>query len=136
MVLSMATYTGSVEAIADEVAEFTEERAQARVRARENVHEWLAQKELKHRAASCSKQYHDNACVDRAVDCACIHSSMSASVWRIKCQVGQIIKSADGVMIVLKAMKLKSTFLRGRKMLERWSKEWGMQAGDPLVWVS
>jgi hypothetical protein len=34
MVLSMATYTGSVEAIADEVAEFTEERAQARVRAR------------------------------------------------------------------------------------------------------
>ncbi|KAG6369848.1 cyclophilin-like domain-containing protein [Boletus reticuloceps] len=102
-VCSMATYTGFVKAIANQVAEFTDKRAEAtaRVGARENMllHEWLAQKELE-----ASRLNMESTEVDELSDCTCVSSSMSASVWKIKCQVEQVIKSADEVMIILKAM--------------------------------
>ena len=92
-------------------------------------------------------------CVDRAEelietneawDCTCIPSFMSASVWKVKCQVGQIIKSADEVMIILEAMKTEINVPAREENIGKMVKGLGkgiregasVQAGDPLVWVS
>ena len=82
--------------------------------------------------------------VNETWDCACILSSMSASVWKIKCQVGQTIESADEVMIILEAMKTEINVPAGEENIGKVVKGLGkgiregvtVQAGDPLVWVS
>lgn len=92
-------------------------------------------------------------CIDRIVesteanetsDYAHIPSSMSASVWKIQCQVGQIIESADEVMIILEAMKTEINVPAGEENVGKVVRRLGkgvregasVQAGDPLVWVS
>lgn len=126
---------------------------------RENVllREWLAQKELEASGGSAGELFETASinmlCVDRTVesseanetgDCACIPSSMSASVWKIRCQVGQTIGSADEVMIILEAMKTEINVPAGEENIGKVVKRLGkgiregasVQAGDPLVWVS
>ncbi|KAH0835743.1 allophanate hydrolase subunit 2-domain-containing protein [Lanmaoa asiatica] len=158
---SMATYTGFVKAIAKEVAELTEKREQAVARegARENVflHEWLVQKELEASDRNSGELFEtalQKCCMligrlesskpNETWDCACIPSSMSASVWKIKCQVGQTIESADEVMIILEAMKTEINIPAGEENIGKVVKGLGkgiregasVQAGDALVWVS
>lgn len=82
--------------------------------------------------------------VNEMRDCACIPSSMSASVWKIKCKVGQTIESADQVMVILEAMKTEINVPAGEENIGKVVKGLGkgiqegatVQAGDPLVWVS
>ncbi|KAG9312718.1 hypothetical protein JVU11DRAFT_7145 [Chiua virens] len=143
VVFSMAAYTGFVQAIASEVAEYMDNRAAAAARegARENelLSEWLA-----HKALEASSGEDDSKETKETWDCACILSSMSASVWKIKCQVGQTIQSADEVMIILEAMKTEIDVPAGEENVGKVVKELGkgiregvsVQAGDPLVWVS
>ena len=121
------------------------------------LHEWLAQKELRASGNNTGELF-EIACQkcrmligtvelsepDETWECACIPSSMSASVWKIKCQVGQTIESADEVMIILEAMKTEINISAGEenigkvvKALGKGIREGGnVQAGDPLVWVS
>ena len=40
---------------------------------------------------------------------------MSASVWNVRCQIGQTIKSADEVMIILEAMKTEINVTMGEE---------------------
>ncbi|KAG6373685.1 allophanate hydrolase subunit 2-domain-containing protein [Boletus reticuloceps] len=123
-VFSMATYTGFVKAIANQVAEFTDKRAEAaaRVGARENMllHAWLAQKELE-----ASRLNTESTEVDELSDCTCVSSSMSASVWKIKCQTEiDVPAGEENIGKVVKGL--------GKDIREGVS----VQAGDPLVWVS
>ncbi|KAF8550790.1 AHS2-domain-containing protein [Imleria badia] len=140
---SMATYTCFIKAIANEVAEFTEKRAEAiaRVGARENVLllEWLAQKELETSGGNAESTEGNETSGWEYVP-----SSMSASVWQIKCQVGQLIESADEVMIILEAMKTEINVPVGEENIGKMVKGLGkgireganVQGGDPLVWVA
>ncbi|KAF9233046.1 allophanate hydrolase subunit 2-domain-containing protein [Melanogaster broomeanus] len=74
----------------------------------------------------------------------CIPSSMSASVWKVKCQVGKIIESADEIMVILEAMKTEINVPAGEENVGRVVKGLGkgiregasVQAGDALVWLS
>lgn len=69
---------------------------------------------------------------------------MAASVWKIKCRVGQLIESADEVMIILEAMKTEINVPAGDENIGKVVRGLGkgiragasVQAGDPLVWVS
>ena len=69
---------------------------------------------------------------------------MAASVWKIKCRVGQLIESADEVMIILEAMKTEINVPAGDENIGKVVRGSGkgiragasVQAGDPLVWVS
>jgi len=143
----MATYTGFMKAVAKEVAEFTERRVEAAARegARESVflQEWLAQKEKEHKASGGGNDKVASNDVEQSSDCECIRSSMSASVWKIKCQVGQTIQSADDVMIVLEAMKTEINVPAGEEIVGKVVRGLAkgihegasVQAGDPLVWV-
>ncbi|KAG6380524.1 allophanate hydrolase subunit 1-domain-containing protein [Boletus reticuloceps] len=101
-VFSMATYTGFVKAIANQVAEFTDKQAEAAARmgARENMllHEWLAQKELE-----ASRLNMESTEVDELLDCTCISSSMSASVWKIK--LSSTLPTHMGSRIILPNIK-------------------------------
>ena len=40
---------------------------------------------------------------------------MSASVWKVRCQIGQTIKSAAEVMIILEAMKTEINVTMGEE---------------------
>ncbi|KAF9229999.1 hypothetical protein BU15DRAFT_84188 [Melanogaster broomeanus] len=141
-VFSMATYTSFMDAIVRELAEFKDKQAQgvAREGARENdlLREWLAQKELE--AAQSDGPLRG----DEASGGVCIPSSMSASVWKVKCQVGKTIDSADEVMVILEAMKTEINVPAGEENVGRVVKGLGkgiregasVQAGDALVWLS
>ncbi|KAF9220649.1 hypothetical protein BS17DRAFT_714001 [Gyrodon lividus] len=138
---SMATYTRFMDAIGDELAEFKAKQAQgvAHEGARENelLREWLAQKQLE------ATRSEDNAEADETSGSVFIPSSMSASVWKIICQVGKTINSADEVMIILEAMKTEINVPAGEENVGRVVKGLGkgiregasVQAGDPLVWL-
>ncbi|KAG2113681.1 hypothetical protein DEU56DRAFT_934042, partial [Suillus clintonianus] len=71
-----------------------------------------------------------------------IASSISLPVWKIKCQPGNIIQSADEVLIILKAMKTEINILAGEENIGKVVKSLGkgirkgpsVQAGDILVW--
>ncbi|KAF8837172.1 hypothetical protein BDN67DRAFT_973345 [Paxillus ammoniavirescens] len=142
-VFSMVTYTRFMDTIADELAGFKEKQAQgvAHEGARENelLREWLAQKELD---AIPSEDIAGGG--DEASGYACIPSSMSASVWKIKCQVGKTIESANEVMIILEAMKTEIHVPAGEENVGRVVTGLGkgiregasVEAGDPLVWLS
>ncbi|KIJ67378.1 hypothetical protein HYDPIDRAFT_84744 [Hydnomerulius pinastri MD-312] len=144
-VFSMATYTNFMEAIADELAEFKEKQAEgvAREGARESelLREWMAQKELEaaHTGSDTGLTEADEMSGD-----VFIPSSMSASIWKIKCQVGKTIESADEVVVILEAMKTEVNVPAGDGNIGRIVKGLGkgiregatVQAGDPLVWLS
>lgn len=73
-----------------------------------------------------------------------IPSSMSASVWKIKCELGKTIESADELVVILEAMKTEINIPAGEENVGRVVKGLGkgiregasVQAGDPLVWLS
>lgn len=122
------------------------------------LREWLAQKEREvsgnnsgelletalHKRHVFVDRTTASSDVDETWDCACIPSSTSASVWKIKCEVGQTIESADEVMFVLEAMKTEINIPAGEENVGKVVKGLGkgiregatVQAGDPLVWVS
>lgn len=72
-----------------------------------------------------------------------ISSSMAASVWKVKCQPGEVIKSADDVLIILEAMKTEINVRAGEENIGKVVKGLGkgvregisVQGGDVLVWL-
>ncbi|KAI1787216.1 allophanate hydrolase subunit 2-domain-containing protein, partial [Ganoderma leucocontextum] len=72
---SMAEYSGFVRGIGDEIKAFKEKQALG-----------VASEDARHDSA------------------ACVTSSLSARIWKIRCAVGDVVKSED-VLIILEAMK-------------------------------
>jgi len=68
---------------------------------------------------------------------------MAASVWKVKCQPGEVIKSADDVLIILEAMKTEINVRAGEENIGKVVKGLGkgvregisVQGGDVLVWL-
>jgi biotin carboxyl carrier protein len=72
-----------------------------------------------------------------------VSSSMSASVWKIKCQPGEVIRSAEDVLVILEAMKTEINVCAGEENIGKVVKSLGkgigegvnVQGGDVLVWL-
>ena len=68
-------------------------------------------------------------------------SSLSASIWKINCQPGHIVRSAEEVLVVLEAMKTEIGVEAGDENIGRTVKGFGggvkpgalVKAGDVLV---
>ncbi|KAH7886782.1 allophanate hydrolase subunit 2-domain-containing protein [Phlebopus sp. FC_14] len=141
-VFSMANYASFLHSIVDELSEFRRKQAQgvAQEGAREKkfLDEWMAQKELE-----ASRFGSTPALEDITSGSIYVASSMSASVWKIKCNVGNVIQSADEVLIILEAMKTEINVPAGEENVGKSVKGLGkgvreganVQAGDPLVWL-
>ncbi|KAI0323769.1 urea carboxylase [Cubamyces sp. BRFM 1775] len=71
-----------------------------------------------------------------------VASSLTAHVWKIKCAVGDVIKTAEDVLIILEAMKTEVNVEAGEDFVGRKVKGFGggvkeggsVQAGDALVY--
>ncbi|KAI0759541.1 urea carboxylase [Trametes elegans] len=69
-------------------------------------------------------------------------SSLSAHVWKIKCAVGDVVKTAEDILIILEAMKTEVNVEAGEEFVGRKVKGFGrgvkeggsVSAGDPLVY--
>lgn len=71
-----------------------------------------------------------------------VASSLSAHVWKIKCAVGDVIQSAEHVLVILEAMKTEVNIEAGEEFIGRTVKGFGrgakeggsVSAGEPLVY--
>lgn len=140
-VFSMAAYITFTDCIRQEIIEF--KRKQAEGTAREEAHEtkllreWQAQKAVK--APPTTALVDD---IDIEPGNTSVASSMSASIWKIKCQPGDVIQSADNILIILEAMKTEINILAGEDNIGKVVKCLGkgiregasVQVGDILAW--
>ncbi|TFY59196.1 hypothetical protein EVJ58_g5928 [Rhodofomes roseus] len=133
---SMAEYNKFVAGIADEVRLFKESQAlgvkseEARqvsspinrdllscicyCRERELFSKWLAQKQ---EALKEVETGDDSTEVDETAES--VVSSLTASVWKIKCKPGDVIKSSEDVLIILEAMKTEVNVEAGEENVGR-----------------
>ncbi|KAM5536440.1 hypothetical protein V8D89_009876 [Ganoderma adspersum] len=140
---SMAEYSDFVRNIVDEIKIFKEKQALgvALEDAREKTlfAEWDAQrrKELEVRQSG------GPAPVASGLEgAACTTSSLSANIWKIRCTVGDVVKSEDDVLIILEAMKTEVNITAGEENVGRRVAGFGqgvregsiVQAGAPLVY--
>lgn len=140
-VFSMAAYITFTDGIRQEITEF--KRKQAEGTAREEAHEtkllreWQAQEAVK--VPSTTALVDD---IDIEPGNTTVTSSMSASIWKIKCQPGDVIQSADNILVILEAMKTEINILAGEENIGKVVKSLGkgiregasVQVGDILVW--
>ena len=72
-----------------------------------------------------------------------VTSSLTAHIWKIKCAVGDIIQSAEDVLVVLEAMKTEVSIEAGEENVGRRVKGFAqdvkegatIQAGDVLLYL-
>jgi urea carboxylase len=140
VVFSMADYITFTDGIKQEVVEF--KRKQAEGTTREEAHEtellrvWQAQKAAKVLPMVLADD------TDIEPGSTSITSSLSASIWKIKCQPGDVTQSADDILVILEAMKTEINVLVGEENVGKVVKSLGkgivegasVQAGDILVW--
>ena len=70
-----------------------------------------------------------------------VKSSLSASVWKVTCEPGYVVKSAEDVLVVLEAMKTEVNIEAGEENVGRTVRSLGkdvrpgglVHAGDTLV---
>jgi biotin carboxyl carrier protein len=140
VVFSMADYITFTDSIKQEIVEF--KRKQAEGTTREEAHEtellrvWQAQKAAKVLPMVLADD------IDIEPGSTSITSSLSASIWKIKCQPGDVTQSADDILVILEAMKTEINVLVGEENVGKVVKSLGkgivegasVQAGDILVW--
>ncbi|KAI0631868.1 urea carboxylase [Trametes polyzona] len=138
---SMAEYAAFVSSIADEIKEFKARQAEGsaseEARERELFAEWDRQ-----RRAELEAQRTRNDGADGEEGGECVTSSLTAHVWKIKCAIGDVIQSAEDVLIILEAMKTEVNVEAGEEFVGRKIKGFGrgvkeggsVSAGDALVY--
>ncbi|KAG1772023.1 allophanate hydrolase subunit 2-domain-containing protein [Suillus occidentalis] len=138
VVFSMAAYITFTDSIQQEITEFKQRQAEgtAREEARETelLREWQEQKAVKAPAAVDD--------IDVETGSTSVTSSMSASIWKIKCQSGDVIQTADDILVILEAMKTEINILAGEENVGKVVKSLGkgiregasVQVGDVLAW--
>ncbi|OAX34102.1 hypothetical protein K503DRAFT_699315 [Rhizopogon vinicolor AM-OR11-026] len=136
-IFSMAAYMTFIDSVQQEVAEFKRKQAEGTAREEEReielLREWQAQKAAKAPPTVLADD----------IGTIRISSSMSASVWKIKCQPGEVIQSADDVLVILEAMKTEINVHAGEENIGKVVKSLGkgikegvsVQGGDVLVWL-
>jgi len=139
-IFSMAEYMTFIDSMQQEIAEFKRKQAEGTTREEareiELLHEWQVQK-----VAKALPTVSDD--IDVASGGISVSSSLSASVWKIKCQPGEVIRSADDVLVILEAMKTEINVHAGEENIGKAVKSLGkgiregvsVQGGDVLVWL-
>ncbi|KDQ58291.1 hypothetical protein JAAARDRAFT_193705 [Jaapia argillacea MUCL 33604] len=137
---SIASYNEFVESIAHEVADFKarQERGVSSQEALESelLKEWEAEKL---QAASKEELVDGNEVTDGSGEA--ITSSLTASIWKIKCKLGDVIESGEHVVVILEAMKTEINIEAGEENVGKKIKGFGqgvregalISAGDILV---
>lgn len=130
-----------IDSVQQEVAEFKRKQAEGTAREEEReielLREWQAQKAAKVPPTVLADD------IDVVSGNTSVSSSMSASVWKIKCQPGEVIQSADDVLVILEAMKTEINVHAGEENIGKVVKSLGkgikegvsVQGGDVLVWL-
>ncbi|KAH7906361.1 allophanate hydrolase subunit 2-domain-containing protein [Hygrophoropsis aurantiaca] len=157
---SMAAYSAFIKSVESETQEFSARQREGVAREearygivgsrrwdhtnlfvlwRENgfLREWQSTKEVKSAEVELGGES------DPESGSASVTSSMSASIWKIKCRPGDVIQSADDVLIILEAMKTEINIPAGEENIGRTVKGFGrgikegasVGAGDVLVWM-
>ncbi|KIP07154.1 hypothetical protein PHLGIDRAFT_71534, partial [Phlebiopsis gigantea 11061_1 CR5-6] len=139
---SMAAYDAFVDAHADEVRAFEARQAAAAEReaAREAA---LLLRWQKRKAAAAAGELDPAAYAldDAAASEHAVKSSLAATVWKVRCAPGDVVASADDVLVVLEAMKTEVNVPAGAENVGRTVRGFGrdvrpgglVQAGDVLV---
>ncbi|KAG1727747.1 allophanate hydrolase subunit 2-domain-containing protein [Suillus paluster] len=139
-VFSMAAYMTFIDSIQQEITEFKRKQAEGTAREEaceiELLREWQAQKAAKAPPTLLADD------IDVVPGSTSVTSSMSASVWKIKCQPGDVVQSADDVLIILEAMKTEINICAGEECIGKVVKSLGkgiregasVQVGDVLAW--
>ncbi|KAI0046085.1 urea carboxylase [Auriscalpium vulgare] len=113
VVFSMEGYNKFCESIADEVTEYRIRQAAgvAREEARENelLREWEREKQ-----ATGGGELGGEAKADQ-VGGTRVFAPLSSSVWKIQCTIGDIIHSAEDVLVILEAMKTEISVKAGKQ---------------------
>ncbi|KAL1938008.1 hypothetical protein VTO73DRAFT_12019 [Trametes versicolor] len=140
---SMADYATFINSIAEEVKDFKTRQAQGAASEEAREQELFAQWDRKRRAELEARQSDTNL-TDTSGDENGDHvaSSLSAHVWKIKCAVGDVIQSAEHVLVILEAMKTEVNIEAGEEFVGRTVKGFGrgakeggsVSAGEPLVY--
>ncbi|KAI0739997.1 urea carboxylase [Daedaleopsis nitida] len=142
---SMAEYSAFAESVADEVLSFKRGQAAGvaaeEMRERESFASWDCRRreEMETRRAAPST---DNPPLDdRGERGPCVTASLTATVWKIKCAIGDVVRSAEDVLVILEAMKTEVNVEAGDECVGRKVSGFGrnvregavVQAGDALV---
>ncbi|KAI0925356.1 hypothetical protein AcV7_005625 [Taiwanofungus camphoratus] len=139
---SMSEYNAFAKSIADEVKRFKERQARGvgSEEPRESVllSKWMDQKRQTHKKERVETGHYLE---DAGNTYGRIVSSLSSSVWKIKCKPGDLIKSAEHVLVVLEAMKTEINVEAGEENVGRTVMGFGqgvvegaaVNAGDVLV---
>ncbi|EGN97307.1 hypothetical protein SERLA73DRAFT_169686 [Serpula lacrymans var. lacrymans S7.3] len=137
---SMANYDRFTKLIAEEITQFKERQAkgsaQEEAREEELLREWQADKEAKEAESALSTEVGDVNHMGPKVQ-----SSLSASIWKIKCSPGDVVKSPEDVLVILEAMKTEIAVRAGEENVGRTVRGMGkeiiegahVQPGDVLV---
>ncbi|KAH9927658.1 urea carboxylase [Fomitopsis serialis] len=115
---SMGEYNEFVSGIANDVKIFKEKQAQGvkieETRERGLFSKWLVQKQQE--APKETEMGDDTVGVHGA---ATVVSSLTASIWKIKCKPGDVVKSGEDVLIILEAMKTEVNVEAGEENIGR-----------------
>ncbi|PIL26818.1 hypothetical protein GSI_11079 [Ganoderma sinense ZZ0214-1] len=140
---SMAEYSSFIRGIDDEIKAFKEKQALgvALEDAREKAlfGKWDAQR----REELEARRSEDLTPVAPGLEgAACTTSSLTAHIWKIRCAVGDVIKSDGEILVILEAMKTEVNVTAGEENVGRRVVGFGqgvregsvVQAGAPLVY--
>ncbi|TFK46271.1 urea carboxylase [Heliocybe sulcata] len=120
---SIAEYNAFVKSVAPEIEEFKRRQADGtaaeEARETELLREWEAEKA---RAASSSS---GGAAVEASEAGDAITSSLAATVWKIRCKPGDVIESAEQVVVILEAMKTEINVEAGEESVGKKVKGFG-----------
>ncbi|GBE85595.1 Putative urea [Sparassis crispa] len=139
-VFSMSEYNAFVERIAKETRRFKDYQAKG-VETEEALEKELLAKWDSQRAQAAERlqKMVDHSDGDPTGDA--VVSPLSASIWKIKCSPGDLVKSGEDVLIVLEAMKTEINVKAGEENVGRLVKGFGrgvkegaaVSAGDILI---
>ncbi|KAH9896131.1 urea carboxylase [Cubamyces lactineus] len=145
---SMAEYATFVNSIADEIKEFKARQAAGvaaeDARERELFAKWdrRRREEIEARQSQSADSDGKSTCGTPEESGEFVPSSLTAHVWKIKCAVGDVVETAEDVLIILEAMKTEVNVEAGEEFVGRKVKGFGrgvkeggsVQAGDALVY--
>ncbi|PCH34617.1 urea amidolyase [Wolfiporia cocos MD-104 SS10] len=137
---SISEYSSFIRGISEQVKQFKERQARGveseEARETELFAKWVERKAEAHSTVHETANSNDAFAVGDG-----IVSSMSASIWRIKCKPGDVISSAGDVVVILEAMKTEINIEAGEENIGRKVMGFGkgvkegaaVNAGDVLV---
>ncbi|GJE99971.1 urea carboxylase [Phanerochaete sordida] len=140
---SMAEYDTFVDSLQDQVVAFKHKQAEGtareEVREAQMLHKWQ-QRKSEEKAAQGNVGI-SQVSGDDGAGSSSVKSSLTASVWKVTCEPGYVVRAAEDVLLVLEAMKTEVNVEAGEENVGKVVRNFGthvrpgalVQAGDILV---